>query len=66
VQGEPRDTVVLMSGYLPNILKGGGTVMGMNDESDPGQDVSGRWIGGLIALAIVIWVVYFAVTHGGQ
>jgi len=40
--------------------------MGMNDESDPGQDVSGRWIGGLIALAIVIWVVYFAVTHGGQ
>jgi hypothetical protein len=39
-----------------------GAVMGMDDETDPGQDVSGRWIGGLIALGIVILVVYMAVT----
>jgi hypothetical protein len=38
--------------------------MGMDDESDPGKDVSGRWIGGLIALAIVIWLVYMTVTGG--
>jgi hypothetical protein len=35
----------------------------MDDESDPGKDVSGRWIGGLVALAIVIWLVYL-VIHG--
>jgi hypothetical protein len=36
----------------------------LDDESDPGKDVSGRWIGGLIAVAIVIYIVYMAVTHG--
>jgi hypothetical protein len=39
-------------------------MMGMGDESDPGKDVSGRWIGGLIALALVIWLVYMAMTGG--
>jgi hypothetical protein len=38
--------------------------MGMDDESDPGQDVSGRWIGGLAALVILIWVLYMLVIHG--
>jgi hypothetical protein len=41
-----------------------GAIMGMGDESDPGKDVSGRWIGGLIALALVIWLVYMTVTGG--
>jgi hypothetical protein len=37
--------------------------MGMDDESDPGKDVSGRWIGGLMALMIVIWVLYMFVRE---
>jgi hypothetical protein len=40
------------------------TVMGMDDEAILGKNVSGRWIGGLIALGIVIWVVYMSVFHG--
>jgi hypothetical protein len=35
--------------------------MGMDDESDPGKDVAGRWIGALIASVIVIWVGYMLV-----
>jgi hypothetical protein len=38
--------------------------VGMDDESDPGKDVGGRWIGGLLALVAVIWVVYILVLHG--
>jgi hypothetical protein len=38
--------------------------MGMDEESDPGKDVSGRWIAGLIGLVIVSWVVYMSVIHG--
>jgi hypothetical protein len=37
--------------------------VGMDDESDPGKDVGGRWIGGLLALVTVIWVVYMLVSH---
>ena len=34
----------------------------MDDENDPEKDVSGRWIGTLIAFVIVILVVYM-VAH---
>jgi hypothetical protein len=42
------------------------TVIGiMDDESDPGKDVSERWIGALIAFVIVIWVVYMVACELG-
>ena len=45
----------------------GGTVMGiMDDENDPGKDVSGRWIGTLIAFVIVIWAVYLIARELGN
>ena len=37
----------------------------MDDENDPGKDVSGRWIGALIAFVIVIWVVYMVARELG-
>ena len=37
----------------------------MDDESDPGKDVSGRWIAALIAFVIVIWVVYMVARELG-
>ena len=37
----------------------------MDDENDPGKDVSGRWIGTLIAFVIVIWVVYMVARELG-
>jgi hypothetical protein len=37
----------------------------MNDKSDPGKDVSERWIGALIAFVIVIWVVYMVARELG-
>ena len=37
----------------------------MDDENDPEKDVSGRWIGTLIAFVIVIWVVYMVARELG-
>jgi hypothetical protein len=56
--------LILALGSLLRRAERKGIVMGMDDESDPGKDVSGRWIGGLAALVIVIWVLYMLVIHG--
>jgi hypothetical protein len=46
--------------------KGRGMIMGIMDhENDPGKDVSGRWIGTLIAFVIVIWAVYMVARELG-